>query len=150
MSKKPGRKKQSSRNRKKQLSSDARIIYALNKEQPLSKAQLLEKAQVLPKTFDWIKPFLLEKQSIKRVDGMYALKEYDPSEKIIEDVFISDMRARRQTNSESLVNEVGKPWHEIESLAYKIAKKLNLSHDNNPDGSVTFVKIYQPPKDEST
>jgi hypothetical protein len=145
MSKRPGRKPQSGAYRKKQLSADARIIYALHKRQPQSKEELIKNSQVTLKTFYRITSFLAEQQIIKRVDGMYAFKDFDPLEKMIEDVLIKDTRGAHHATSGGIVDEVGRPWSEIQSPTYKIAKRLNLTIFEEPT-QVIFYRTMQTPK----
>jgi hypothetical protein len=145
MSKRPGRKKQSGVYRKKQLSADARIIYALHKNKLQSKEELIKNSHVTLQTFYRITSFLTELQIIKRVDGMYAFKDFDPLEKIIEDILIRDTRGAHHATSGGIVAEVGKPWSEIQSLTYEIAKKLKLAIFEEPNG-VIFYRTAQTPK----
>jgi hypothetical protein len=139
----PGRKPEYSSNRKNKLSSDARIIIALIKKQPQTKEDICQKELVHIKTFYRIASFLEKKDIIKRVDGMYALWYFNPLEKRIEDAlitFTSDGVSQFVTLG-GLASEIGKPWPEIASLTYEVAKRLGFTISGNGSKTI-FLKTH--------
>ena len=135
----PGRKPEHSSFRKNKLSSDAIIIIALIKKQPQTKEEICQKALVGIKTFYRIASFLEEKDIIKRIDGLYALWNFDFLEKTIEDALSKLLRENLVVYPIFVVNEIGKPWPEIEAVTYKIANKLGLTI-TEIDGQKVFLK----------
>lgn len=116
---------------KRRLSADAKIIIELLKKQPQTIKEICENAKISEKTFYSIKSLLEEAGLIKRADGGYALWFYEPLELRIEEALIKLTTPGKSsfsgyTTPEEIADEVGKPWHEIESLTYEIAKKLGL------------------------
>jgi hypothetical protein len=73
---------------------------------------------------------------------MYALKGFDFLEKRIEDAFVKLLSQGPMVHYNHLVNELGKPWTDIQSPSFKIAKKLSLFYDES-DGF--FIKIQKVP-----
>ena len=140
MSKTPGRKPESSPFRKGQLSSDAKIITTLLKKQPQTKEEICEKTKISDRTFYRIISFLQEQQIIKCADRMYALWDFDTLETRIEDALSKLLRENPIVHPDSVVDEIGKPWPEIEALTYKIAKKLELAITTT-DGQTIFLKM---------
>ena len=125
VSKKPGRSPGSiGFSKKKQLSTDAKIIRILLKEQPLTGKEICEKEKINPQTFSRHIKFLLETNLIKSLDNKYALWNFDPIETQIESAFSILFQKCMFVSSDLIACEVGKPWSEIESLTLKIAKKL--------------------------
>jgi len=139
MSKRPGRKPQQSAFRKRQLSSDAKIIVALLKNQPQDKAQLLQSTGVSESAFYRDASFLLGTGIIKITDGTYSLWFFDPLEKIIEDTLIKFTSEKQFVNAIVISNEIGKPWPEIASLTYQVAKKLGLTISGSGSDTI-FLK----------
>jgi hypothetical protein len=91
------------------------------------------------KTFYRIASFLEEKDIIKRIDGLYALWNFDFLEKTIEDALSKLLRENLVVYPIFVVNEIGKPWPEIEAVTYKIANKLGLTI-TEIDGQKVFLK----------
>ena len=58
---------------------------------------------------------------------MYSLWNFDFLEKKIEDALSKLMRERAMIYPDFVVNEVWKPWPEIQAATFKIAKKLGLT-----------------------
>ena len=142
MIKTPGRKPQSlnpSSSRKRQLSSDAKIIATLSKKQPQTKEEICEKTKISDRTFYRIISLLEEQQIIKRVDRMYALWNFDFLEKTIEDALSKLLRENPVVYPIFVVNEVGKPWPEIQDATYKVVKKLGLTI-TPMNGETVFLK----------
>jgi hypothetical protein len=127
MSKTPGRKPQYSSFRKRQLSSEAKIIIELIKNQPLTKDELCQNTKLNIRTFYRINSFLLEQKIIKPIDGMYALWNFDPLEKQIENALIKLQKKTAFIGTSMISNEMGIPWPEIETVTCKVAKKLGLT-----------------------
>jgi hypothetical protein len=127
MSKRPGRKPQSSAYKKRQLSSDAKIIKALMKDQPQKRDQLCQSASISDRTFYRIVSLLEEQQVIKCTDGMYSLWDFELLEKRVEDALSKLISRCGSVSPVLVVNEIGKPWPEIEAITYKMAKKLGLT-----------------------
>jgi predicted transcriptional regulator len=117
--------------KREQLSSDAKIIVALLKKQPLTNADLIKETMMKQRTFHRSINLLKEKDVIQCSDGMYALKGFDFLEKRIEDAFVKLLSQGPIVHYNHLVNELGKPWTDIQSASFKIAKKLDLFYDNN-------------------
>lgn len=132
---------------KRRLGADAKIIIELLKKQPQTIKEICENAKINEKTFYSIKPLLEEAGVIKRVDGGYALFFYEPLERKIEEALIKLTKPSKSpfsgyATSDEIVDEVGRLWHEIESLTYKVAKKLGLSIIK-ADGETIFVKTAE-------
>jgi len=127
MEKTPGRPTESSPFRKTQLSSDAKIIAALIKLQPQTKEELCEKTKISERTFYRIMAVLEKQQVIKCQDRLYSLWDFDFLEKKIEDAFFKFLNENKIIYPDYIVDEVGKPWSEIQAQTYKIAKKLELT-----------------------
>jgi hydroxymethylpyrimidine pyrophosphatase-like HAD family hydrolase len=143
MIKTPGRKPQSpvpSSFRKNQLSSDAKIIITLIKKQPQTKEEICKETKISDRTFYRIISLLEEKKIVKCEDHTYALWYFNPLEKQIEDTFSKLLIQNEIVHPDHIVNEIGRPWHEIEVATRKIAKKLGLTPLNN-NGQITFVKM---------
>ena len=141
MSKRRGRKPQSSASIKRQLSSDAKIIVALLNNPRQDKAQLLKSTGIPERTFYRHASFLLENNIIKITDNMYALWLLDPLEKIIENALIKSTSGEKQYASAiAIANEIGKPWPQIEALTYQVAKKLGLTITGSGSETI-FLKI---------
>jgi hypothetical protein len=139
MSKTPGRKPQYSPYRKKELSSDAKIIVALLRKQPKTKEEICKETETKDKVF-YRNVSLLEKMHIiKSIDHKYALWDFEPVELKIEDAFSKLTKTTAFIGQDRIVNEVGLPWHEIEKLTFKIAKKLGLAISNK-EGKTVFYK----------
>ena len=126
---------------KSQLSSDARIIVALIKNQPLTKKEICDQTKISIQTFYRNISILNKKQIIKCVDQKYALRNFEPLETKIESAFSKLMNADGAwyVLSDDLVSELGLPWHKIESLTLKIAKKLG-SEMSIENGKYHFLK----------
>jgi hypothetical protein len=77
---------------------------------------------------------------VKCEDHTYALWYFNPLEKQIEDTFSKLLIQNEIVHPDHIVNEIGRPWHEIEVATRKIAKKLGLPPLNN-NGQITFVKM---------
>jgi len=124
---KPGRKRAGySAGGKRRLSSDARIIVALLKKQPLDKDELCKGAAVSKSAFYRLRPLLVDSGIIKEVEGGYALWTFSELEKIVEDALFRLIRKGYRIIVEDLTNEVGKPWSEIETVTYAVLKKYKL------------------------
>ena len=139
MSKRPGRKPQSSLFRKRQLSSEAKIIIELIKNQPLTQDELRKNTKLNIRTFYRINAFLLEQNIIKYIDGMCSLWNFDTLEKKIEDAISKLLREGLLVYPINVVNEVGKPWHEIEAVTYKVVEKRGLTI-TTMNGETVFLK----------
>ena len=143
MIKTPGRKPQSlnpSSFRKNQLSSDAKIIITLIKKQPQTKEEICKETKIGIRTFYRIISLLEEQKIVKYEDHTYALWYFNPLEKQIEDAFSKLLIDNPIVHFSHLVNEVGKPWNEIEAVTLKVAKKLGLTRSDDY-GQIIFVKI---------
>jgi hypothetical protein len=127
MIKTPGRKPKHSPFKKRQLSSDAKIIITLIKKQPQTKEEICIETEISDRTFYRIISLLEVRQIVKRVDHTYALWNFDFIEKTIETAMTKLLGENGYVNSEWLIDEVGKPWQEIQSATLKIAKKLGLT-----------------------
>jgi hypothetical protein len=139
MSKTPGRKPQDSLSRKRQLSSDAKIITTLLKERTQTKEEICKKTKISDRTFYRIISFLEEQQIIKCVNRMYALWGFDFLEKRIEDT-LSDLISRSQfVGPDLVVNEIGMPWPEIQTVTFKIVKKLGMTIGKIEGRTVFFL-----------
>jgi hypothetical protein len=141
MIKTPGRKPEpeDSPSRKSQLSSDAKIIIALIKNQPLTKEKICVETKISDRTFYRIISLLERMKIIRRIDHKYALWDFSPLETKIETAFSKLFKQTFCVTSDEIVNEIGMPWNEIESLTLKIAKKLD-SHMETENGKITFYK----------
>jgi len=142
MSKTPGRKPQHSPFKKRQLSSDAKILVTLIKNQPQTKEELFKETKISDSTFHRNISFLKELKIIKCVDGMYALFNFDFIEKTIEAAMTRLLGENGYVNNEWLINEVGKSWPEIKAQTYKVAKKLGFDIEEISNNKTTFMK-YQ-------
>ena len=69
--------------RKKQLSSDARIIWYLLKKQPQNKNELCKAAHIPKSTFYSVLPILENLGILKQTDKGYALWFYDEAEEVV-------------------------------------------------------------------
>lgn len=139
MSKRPGRNSESSPFRKRQLSSDAKIIITLLKKQPQTKKEICENTKISDPTFYRIISLLQEQQIIKCIDHLYSLWNFDFLEKRVEDALSKLLRENPVVYSGDVVNEVGKPWPQIEGVTYEIVKKLGLTITMIDDKTV-FLK----------
>lgn len=130
MNKRPGRKTQnktSSYNRI-QLSADAKIIFALLKNQPQNKADLIKTQKLSEPTFYRVINLLKNKDIIKLEDGKYALWNYDCTEKQIKEILMQPVTDRNwRVSFLTIANQVGKPYSQIEPLVYRIVKELGLN-----------------------
>jgi DNA-binding transcriptional regulator LsrR (DeoR family) len=143
MIKSPGRKPQSlnpSPSGKNQLSSDAKIIIALIKKQPQTKQEICKETKISDRTFYRIISLLNEQKIVKIEDHTYALWYFNPLEKQIEDAFSKLLKQNPIVHYSHIVNEVGRPWSEIEASTLKIAKKIGLTQLNSK-GRISFVKM---------
>ncbi len=143
MIKTPGRKPQlrnPSSYRKKQLSSDAKIIITLIKKQPQTKEEICKETKINPRTLYRIISLLKEQKIVKFEDNTYALWYFNPLEKQIEDAFSKLLIGNPIVHFSHLVNELGRPWNEIEAVTLKVAKKLGLTRSEDY-GQIIFVKI---------
>lgn len=111
---------------KGRLSSDARIIVALLKKQPQSRDELCKAAAVSKSAFYRVRRLLADSGVIKEVEGGYALWTFSELEKSVEDALFRLIRKGYLITLEDLINEVGKPWSEIETVTYSILKKYKL------------------------
>jgi hypothetical protein len=136
----PGRKTQSSAFRKRQLSSDAKIISALLKKQPQTKQEIIENTNISDRTLYRNLPLLEKNQIIKRVDQRFALWGFDVLEESIEAAFTKMLMKKSTIPYSFMVNQIGKPWRDIEAASFKIAKKLGLIISFE-EGQPVFVKI---------
>ena len=138
MSKRVGRKQTDSIYQRKDLGSDARFMAALLKEQPQTKEELRKNAKLPEATFYKTATLLEKHKIIKRIDNTYSLFNYDPIEKQIKEALILQTRdsTHWRVTSNNLANAVGKPYPEIESLVYKIAKELGLTIV--PEDGITY------------
>jgi hypothetical protein len=126
MNKAPGRKTQVSPFRKRHLSSDTKIIAALLKKQPKTKESICKETKISDSSF-YRNISLLEKtQLIKRIDQSFALWDFDVLETRIEAAVSKLISENPILHYSHIVNEIGKPWREIEDATFKIAKKLEL------------------------
>jgi len=139
MSKTPGRKPQNSSSRKRQLSSDAKIIVTLLKRQPQTKKELREETKISESAFYRNVFLLTEENIIKCEDGLYALWNFISLEKTVEDALIKLIRERKVAFQDSMVYEIGKPWSEIEAITLKKAKDLGLTMGRTEKGEMTFL-----------
>ena len=143
LTKKPGRKPKHQYNptKKSRLSSDARIILSLIKNQPLTKKQICDETKISTQTFYRNISILNKKQIIKCVDQKYSLRNFEPLETKIESAFTKLMNADGAwyVLSDDLVSELKMPWHKIESLTLNIAKKLG-SETSIENGKYQFLK----------
>ena len=71
---------------------------------------------------------------------MYSLWDFDFLEKKIEDALSKLMRECQMIYPDYVVNEVGKPWPEIQAATFKIVKKLGLTITKAGNQTV-FLKI---------
>jgi len=141
MKKRPIKKSKSRTNKKRQLSSDAKIIVALLKKHPQTKQELCEKTKISESTF-YRNISLLEKQQIiKCANKTYALSNFDSLEKTVQTTLT---KLIAQDNwyiyPHYVADEVGKPWAEIEIVTYKIAKQLGLTITKS-DNKIVFLKL---------
>jgi len=139
MSKTPGRKSESSPFRKRQLSSDAKIITILMEKQPLTKRELCEETKISKSAFYRNFRLLEEQHIIKDVDGLYSLWNFKSLEKGVGDALIKIIREKKIVFPNSLVNEIGKPYSELEATAIKMAKKLGLTMQTTTSGETVFL-----------
>jgi hypothetical protein len=143
MIKTPGRKPQSpvpSSSRKNQLSSDAKIIITLLKKQPQTKEEICKETKIGIRTFYRIISLLEEQKIVKCEDHTYALWYFNPLEKQIEAAFSRLLIGNEIVHFSHLVNEIGRPWNEIEAVTLKVAKKLGLTRSDDY-GQIIFVKM---------
>jgi len=127
MNKTPGRKTQISPFKKTQLSSDAKIIAALLKKQPQTKESICKETKISDSSFYRNIPLLEKTKLIKQIDQIYALWDFDVLEERIEAALSKLIKENPILHFSHVVNEIGKPWHEIEDATFKIAKKLELT-----------------------
>lgn len=142
MIKTPGRKPQSlnpSSSRKNQLSSDAKIIITLIKKQPQTKEEICKETKISDRTLHRIISLLEAQQIIKCKDHNYALWYFDPLEERIEAAFSELLLENPIVYSVHIVSAIGKPWHEIEAVTYKVAEELGLTI-TTMDGETVFLK----------
>ena len=145
MIKKPGRPPQSRTppsSRKNQLSSDAKIIITLIKNQPQTKQEICKETKIKSRTFYRNISLLEEQKIVKCEDHTYALWYFNPLDKQIEDAFSKLLVRNEIVHSSHIVNEIGKPWHKIEAATTKTAKKLGLTRLED-NGQITFVKMKE-------
>jgi hypothetical protein len=140
MEKTPGRPIESSPFRKTQLSLDAKIMAALIKLQPQTKEEICAKTEISDRTFYRIIAVLEKQKIIKCQDRLYSLWDFDFLEKKIEDALSKLIRECAMIYPDYVVNEVGKPWPEIQAATYKIVKKLRLTITKAGNQTV-FLKI---------
>jgi hypothetical protein len=141
MIKTPGRKPQSpnpSSSRKNQLSSDAKIIITLIKEQPQTKEEICKETKISPRTFYRIISLLEEQKIVKCEDHTYALWYFNPLEKQIEAALSKYITEEKYVTCNIIVDEIGKPWREIEALTLEVAKKKGL-RITELNGQTTFL-----------
>lgn len=142
MNKTPGRKPQlrnPSSYRKNHLSSDTKIIVSLIKNQPQTKEEICKETKISDRTFYRIISLLQEYKIIKCEDYTYALWYFNPLEKQIEDVFSKYITEKNILTFDIIVDEIGKPWREIEALTFKVAKKIGL-RITELNGKTAFYK----------
>jgi hypothetical protein len=145
MIKTPGRKPQSpmpSSTKKKQLSNDAKIISALIKKQPQTKDEICKETKIEERTFYRVISFLEEQKIVKCEDHFYAMWDFNPLEKQIEVAFFKLQEEFPIVNYNDLIDEIGKPWNEIEAITLKVAKKLGLTRSVESNG-INFTKMSQ-------
>ena len=127
MIKTPGRKPEDSPFKKRQLSSDAKIIITLIKKQPQTKEEICKETKISDRTFYRIISLLEEQQIVKCTDHTYALWYFDPLEERIEAAFSKLLLGNPILHSDHIVSAIMKPWPEIEAVTYKVAEKLGLT-----------------------
>jgi hypothetical protein len=127
MNKTSGRKTQVSPFKKTQLSSDAKIIATLLKNQPQTKESICKETKISDSSFYRNIPLLEKAKLIKHIDQTYALWDFDILEERIEAALSNLIKENPILHYSHIVNEIGKPWREIEDTTFKIAKKLELT-----------------------
>lgn len=122
-----------SSSRKKDLSSDAKILVVLMKEQPLTNAEIQIKAKISHATFYNTMPQLETWNIVKRVDYKYMIAISGFTDTLFElDAFLQSCIEKHGNFSsqvislEDLANSVGKPPKDIEKDAYYLAKKYGF------------------------
>lgn len=145
MSNTPGRPPTNTKE-KKQLSSEARIIIALMKKQPLTKKEILDETKMGESTFYRYISLFEDHGIVKYVEQKYILWNFDPVETQIENAFnkLLSQPGIWYTTQNHIVNEIGVPWQKIETQTIKIANKLGLQIVPRP-GNYRFYKpeIFQ-------
>ena len=105
---------------KRRLSSDARLIIALLKEQPQKVDELCKSAGIHPTTFYRLRPLLRDKGIIREMEGGYALWTYEDMEKaVIEAVKEWKRVAFRYPTIEEIANAIGIIPEKAKLLVYK-------------------------------
>jgi len=166
----PGRKnKPYSTSDRLELSSDAKVLWALLRQQPQNLQTLCKNAGISRRTWYRVRPILEQRGVIKKVGDRYALLGFLELEEIIEkalgqirsledeirestecvkldsDVEIIRTKAQSSTlkramTSQELASEVGMPWDDIKKTAYDVAKKRGLQVQLGRDGMEYFQK----------
>ena len=122
---KPGRKHAySSPYKKRKLSSDARIIYALLKKQPQNKIELCKNAGIAESTFYTVHPLLEGLGIIKKTEEGYALRNYNELEEAIVQVIKRWKNiAFRYPSVTEIADDVGIKPETVKSLVRKTKEK---------------------------
>jgi len=166
----PGRKsKPYSASDRLGLSSDAKVLRALLRQQPQNLQTLCKNAGISRRTWYRVKPILVQRGIIKKVGDRYALFGFLELEEIIEKALgqirsledeirantecvklaggVEVIRTKAQSSalkrvmtSQELASEVGMPWDDIKKTAYDVAKKLGLQVQLGRNGMECFQK----------
>lgn len=105
---------------KRKLGSDAKLIIALLKEQPLEMDELCKRAGISLNTFFRIRPLLKKRGIIKETQKGYALFTYNEAEEqVIEAIDRLKNLAFRYPIIEEVAAEVAKTPEEAKRLIYK-------------------------------
>jgi len=146
MRKKPGRNSTSSPFRKRELSSDAKILVTLINK-PQTKKEICQETKMNDRTFYRNISILEEKQKIiKCEDSSYALWNFNPLKKQIENAFIK-FQKKPFIGTSSISSEVGIPWREIETVTCKVAKERGLTKGSTDGINTCF---YDTSKEEAS
>jgi hypothetical protein len=114
------------RSKKPRLSSDAAVLVALLKKQPLEKGELIKNARISDSSFSRDEPLLL-REAIKIVNGRYVLINYESLDVDMEEIF-KELKYENKdvVRIEELANKVGKPPEAIKEQAYSLGKKYGI------------------------
>lgn len=124
------------------LSSDAKVIIALMKDQPQKLNDLCRNAGIHPSTFYRIRPLLINMEILKETVRGYTLRFYSELDEKVEKA----LREYKDTGYEQvglndLANKVGESPKVIEEITYRLAPKYGLeigleSRRKEPQGTL--------------
>lgn len=114
--------------RKRRLSSDARLIVALLKNQPQNRVSLCKSAGLSKSMFYYILPLLKESRIIRETKRGYVLWNYSGLDDIVENAFLKLMVETKgyHLTIDDIANRIGVPPDKIEASVYRLVKKYGM------------------------